>query len=234
MKKKKFLKTFLIIVAVFIVLIAAVCVWQKDNITAALNSQKYTQEEIADKITDSKQTVQQTIEKYNLPIVRDFTFEEEEKIRKGELTVEEAMQLIYAQPTQTDENDADVNNNNDDSNKTQQVQTDPASAIVADYITQVYSLKAYYIGQLGNVESEMRQVYNQSGKDKSKIAGIVKSYLPRIASMESECDKKIDALLSSLRADLNAIGADTSVADQIQEAYINEKSLRKSYYLSQY
>jgi hypothetical protein len=53
-------------------------------------------------------------------------------------------------------------------------------------------------------------------------------------SMESECDKKVDTLLTDMRNELAAIGADTSIVDTIEDAYIEEKALRKSYYLSLY
>lgn len=54
----------------------------------------YSQDEIESKISDSKDSLQKSLEKYAPDFARDFTLEEEEKIRKGELSPEEALELI--------------------------------------------------------------------------------------------------------------------------------------------
>lgn len=219
----------LLLIAVIAVVILAVK--QRENIQAVIDSRTYSTEELTGKITESKQQVEEAIAQYDLPIKRDFTFEEEEKIRKGELTAEEAMQLIMEPSQDTDESAAAAPAS---SQAEEQPKTNTADSIVAGYLQQVYGLKAYYIGELGRVESEMRSVYVQSGRNKAAIAGIVQSYMPEVGSLESECDGKIASLLAGMRSDLSAIGADTSIADKIYDAYINEKALRKAYYLSMY
>jgi hypothetical protein len=190
---------------------------------------KYSQDEISEQIAKSKENAQQAMEQYDLSVTRDFTLEEEEKIRKGEMTVEEAMQLIMADSSD-ESGKADDTGANSTANSTE----NSANGIVSKYVAQVYNLKAYYIGQLGSLENTMRAEYDQSGKDKTKIAGIVKNYMPQVAAMESECDGKIASLLNDMRNELSAIGADTSIVDTINDSYVNEKSLRKSYYLSMY
>lgn len=245
-KKHTGLKIFLVIVLVLAAAVAGVAVWQRENIKAVVDSRTYSQEEIADKITASKEKVQQSMQAYDLPVMRDFTFEEEEQIRKGEITVEEAMQkiMVESQNDGTDENAANTDNNaqsSDGSNAaaqtaggTQTAGEKTASSVLSGYITQLYEMKAYYLSQLGGLESEMRAVYAQTGKDKSKIPSIISSYMPRAASMESECDGKVNSLISQLRSELASIGADTSIADEIYDAYVNEKALKKAYYLSLY
>ncbi len=239
-KLKTVLKIFLVLLVLIIVIALILAYTQRENIKAAIDSQKYSTEEIADRITQSKQQVQQSIEQYNIPITRDFTVEEEEMIRKGELTVEEAMQNIMSESTDNTQNAAAERSGSGNNNERAVSGAESSSAaptadsIVANYVTQVYSLKAYYIGQLGALESEMRSVYVNSGRDKSMIPSIVSGYLPQVASLEDECDSKIASLVGNLRSELSAINADTSIADKIYDAYINEKALRKSYYLSQF
>ena len=238
--KRTILKIFLIFVCIVAVIIAVLAYWQRDNIKAFIMSRQYSQEEVAEKIAESKQHVQESLDKYDLPVVRDFTFEEEEKIRNGELSVEDAMQLIMVQDDGTSaEGTADAvtkDNTSDEKKDDAQPVSEgkTADAILSKYITRVYNLKAYYIGELGKLEGEMRVVYVERGKDKSKVAGIVADFLPQIGAMESECDRQIDSLLANLRSELSAIGADTSIADTIYDAYINEKALKKAYYISQY
>lgn len=239
-KKRTVLKVFLGLVLVLGAAVVGVAAWQRENIKAFVDSRNYTQEEIEDKITESKRKVQQSLEAYDLPVMRDFTFEEEEMIRKGEMTVEEAMQNIISVPQEeqsaSPENAA--NGSNADGSENGASQNVPAqrtaSTILAGYVTQLYEMKGYYLSQLGGVESEMRAVYAESGKDKSKIPSIISSYMPRVASMESECDGRVNALISDLKGELSEIGADTSIANEIYDAYINEKALKKAYYLSLY
>lgn len=240
-KKHTVLKVFFALVILIAVIAGIFAYKQKENIQAVIDSRKYSSEELSTRITESKQQVQEAISAYDLPIVRDFTLEEEEKIRKGELTAEEAVQLIMA-PEKAENTDAastetapsPEQSSAPSDTTTTQVQQNPADVIVANYIQQVYGLKAYYIGALGQVEGEMRAAYIESGRDKTKIAGIVQNYMPRVGALESECDGKISSLLASMRSELSAVGADTSITDTIYNAYIEEKALKKAYYLSKY
>ncbi len=237
-KKHPILKVFLILLVLVVIAAAALCYWQRENLQAVIDSRTYSTEELTGKIAESKQAAEQAIAEYDTPIMRDFTLEEEDKIRKGEISPEEALQLIMAPSAQTaDETEASAEStqSNVQTAAPSQVQSqNTADSIVAKYLQQVYGLKAYYLGELGRVEGEMRSVYVNSGRDKTAIAGIVQSYLPEVGSLESECDSQIASLLNSMRSELSAIGADTSIADKIYSAYLNEKSLKKSYYLSMY
>ena len=242
-KKHPILRVLLILLVIAVIEAAGLCYWQKENLKAVIDSRTYTTDELTDKIAESKHEAEQVIAEYDTPIMRDFTLEEEDKIRKGELTPEEAMQLIMTPETGTaSETEAASETGKSESTggsvqssaPSQAKPENPANSIVANYLQQVYGLKAYYLGELGRVESEMRSVYVNSGKDKSAIPGIIQSYLPEVGSLESECDSQISSLLNSMRSELSAIGADTSVADKIYNAYLNEKSLKKSYYLSMY
>lgn len=242
--KKTALKIFLVLLVIVIAGAGGAAYWQRENIKAYMDSKTYTKEELSEQMTKSKEEAQQAIEQYDIPVMRDFTVEEEEKIRKGELTPEEAMQLIMT-PSGGEQNSAENGTENAAAGSTDTAgSSDNAAAasggassadsIVAKYVTQVYSLKAYYIGQLGAVEGEMRSAYVNSGRDKAQIPSIIQSYLPRVASLENECDSQIAGLVSSLRSELSAAGQDTSIADKIYDAYVNEKAIRKAYYLSQY
>lgn len=252
-KKKKphtALKIFLGLLLVIIVGLAALAFWQRDNISAFIKAQNTSSEDIASEIADSKAVVQKEIEKYNIPIQRDFTLEEEEAIRKGTMTVEEAVSRLMSPAEAQDAAEAEAQN--DGGSKGNNGGTDAAAApdeapvqpeltpeqqIVAKYLTEMYSLKAYYIGQLGVVENDLKAQYkaaNGNIKNSAAIAKVVQSNMGRVINMEAECDGKVYAVLDNMRNELLAIGADTSIVDVAEDSYINEKSLRKSYYLSLY
>jgi hypothetical protein len=81
---------------------------------------------------------------------------------------------------------------------------------------------------------ELFKAANGKKKNATAIASLVQSNMGKVISMESECDNKVDTVLTNMRNELAAIGADTSIVDTIEDAYIEEKALRKSYYLSLY
>lgn len=254
-KSRKLLKVFMGVIAVVAVSAAGLAYWQRDNITAVVKSQTSSKEDIAEEIAQSKAKTQKAIEEYKVPIKRDFTLEEEEEIRKGTLSVEDAVKRIMsdnstastADSTQTSANGAaaDTQNKNENNGSTsgstaaesKGEELTPEQQIVAKYLTEMYSLKAYYIGQLGVLEQQLKSQYKaQNGSDRSasSIASFVSSNMNTAVTLESECDTKVEGILGNMRSELEAIGADTSIVDIAEDSYVNEKSLRKSYYLSLY
>lgn len=237
-KSKIFLKVILIIVIVLIAMIVSVCIWQKDNIKAVAEGMQYSQDELAEKITQSKDQSNKALQQYNTPVIRDFTLEEEEKIRKGEMTVEEAVSKIMKEETQSSDDLGTDVAENDSGNIVSEKVTDvnPVDQVVGKYVTEMYSLKAYYLGQLGALEKSMKAEYKSLGTgDKGAgISKVLKNNLSNAAKMESECDAKVETVLSNMENELTALSADTAIVETMREAYISEKSLRKSYYLSLY
>ena len=73
----------MVILCILIIGAAALLVWQRENITAVVDATKYSDEDIQQQISDSKKTVESELEQYDVKGLRDFTFEEEEAIRKG-------------------------------------------------------------------------------------------------------------------------------------------------------
>jgi hypothetical protein len=240
------LKICLCLLLIIVVAVAALAVWQRDNINAFIRAQNTTQEDIAQEISESKANTQKALEQYNIPVKRDFTLEEEEAIRKGTLSVEDAVKLIMSDSADDAEADSAQANGSTEASNGETGSTQASSGnteltreqqIVADHLTQMYSLKAYYIGQLGVLEQDLKAQYksaNGDGKNAAAIAKVVQSNMGRVVSLESECDSKVDAILADMKSELEAIGADTSIVQVAEDSYINEKSLRKSYYLSLY
>ena len=59
-------------------------------------------------------------------------------------------------------------------------------------------------------------------------------YLSEALKKEKECDAKMTEIEDSIRAVLKQLGEDTSLADEIHSAYVEEKAAKKAYYLSQH
>jgi hypothetical protein len=252
-KPHKLLKLLLGLVIVFVVLCAALAVWQRENIAAVIKASRCSSAEIAEEISASKANTQKEIEKYDIPIKRDFTLEEEEALRNGTMSVDEAVSLLFEQSDSSEsgaqsstsgdtqangESDVESKSNNGSTDtQAQEKELTPEQQIVTDGLTQMYTLKAYYLGELGAFEKDLKAQYKQKyGNQKSAgaIADVVQSNMTDVAAMESECDKKVDMVLSDMRERLEAIGASTDIVSVVEDSYVNEKALRKSYYLSLY
>ncbi len=248
------LKFFLCIFILLIVLITAILIWQRENVASFVKATTSSTEDIAEEIADSKAKTNDALAEYETPVIRDFTLEEEEMIRKGELSAEDALSLILdgtlsdgsdsADGADAGLGDTEVSDplsqsqggsgNISDSKSDKVVNADK---LVGDAVKRMYSLKAYYIGRLGSLESEMKSEYISLPADKrgkSAISSILSSHMGEVSALEAECDSRIAALLSELESDLGSIGADTSIVSTLKSEYQNEKSLRKSYYVSSY
>jgi hypothetical protein len=243
------LKVVAVLVILAVVGVGGVYLWQRDNINAVLDANKYSTEELQSQIENSQENVQAVLDEYNVTQIRDLTPEEELELCKGNMTPEEAVAIIMGNGTgaTSDENSSDnaVSDNSENkqsdgksdtkSNGKSSAATDEKSAVVQKYVAQMYSIKAKYMGELGSLAQSAKAKYDADkqtvGKTKA-VENAVAANLSKAASLESQCDKEVESVLSSMEKELNAIGADTSIVNTIRTEYQNEKSLKKSYYLS--
>lgn len=235
-KKKKglFFKICIIVILLILISIIGIFIWQRENIMAVVDSSRYTNEEIASKIEESKNNITATLSEYNVPIVRDFTIEEEDMLIKGELSPEDAVAKILKQNSVSENENTDSNNNIEDTSDENDNQLNKE---IGEKIAEVYGIKAYYLGQIGALESKVKEEYKalpEGKKNVSAIKSIVSNNINQALSLESSCDSEIDSVLAELETMLKDAEQDTSLVDTIREAYINEKALKKSYYLSLY
>ena len=260
---KKFLKVFVIIIAILLFILAGIYAWQRDNINAIIDSFNYTKEELEKKIKENREVLEAELnEKYD--IVGNFTEEEETKIKSGEMTVEEAIEKKKAELEEklknsgNSEGNSSTTNKNDSKNATGNKEKSSAkgstgigksgtessgktgnnaqvNAIVSNRIVEFYSLKAYYLGQLGQLEAKAMADYKALPASKRGLVGkqeVVSKYMSVASSLMNECDGKVAALTASLESEIRAVGGDTSIIQTIRDTYENEKNLQKSYYMS--
>ena len=163
-------------------------------------------------------------------IVSDFTAEEEEKIISGELSIEEAVKQKEQELEEKQKNTA----NSGSSGGSYSVDT-KTNEIVSKKIIEFYSLKAYYLGQLGQLESQVIADYTALPDSKKNLVGkqeIASKYMSVATSLLSQCDARVDTLLKELEASIKEVDGDLSIITTIKNAYENEKNLKKSYYMS--
>ena len=225
------------VILFFLILVCiAVAVTQRDNISAVIDASKYSKVDIQKQMDDTKTEVQKTLEEYNAPAIRDFTPQEEEDIRKGKITADEAIAKIIEESGASQEiqssSSSESKSNTTSANKGSDVNNgeDSVSSVVGQYTVSLYKLKANYLGQIGNVIDEAKAA-RKNGASASSLAS---QYMGELASLESQADSAVDAEISQLREKLTAMGADTSICDTMKSSYEKEKRLKKAYYLSLY
>ena len=229
-KKKKRRIILFSVLGVLIILAVCFVAIQYDNISAAIRAFNYTDEEISKMMEDNKEKLEKELEEKVPGIVGDFTAEEEEKIISGELSIEEAVKQKEQELEEKQKNTA----NSGSSGGSYSVDT-KTNEIVSKKIIEFYSLKAYYLGQLGQLESQVIADYTALPDSKKNLVGkqeIASKYMSVATSLLSQCDARVDTLLKELEASIKEVDGDLSIITTIKNAYENEKNLKKSYYMS--
>lgn len=113
----------------------------------------------------------------------------------------------------------------------------PAPATAADtasYVAKLYVQKSKFMDYLGSIEKLIIDEYNALPKDMkipSERKRIALAHLQTMAQMETECDAEVEKILAELKTKLVSENKDTSVVNNLMQAYENEKSLKKAQYM---
>ena len=224
---KKWKKVLLVVLIVFIASVGAVAVWQRNNLTAIIKTMTNTDEEIAQQLNETKQKLEGDLKEKYPSIVSDFSAEDEKKIMKGEMSVDDAVEKLNRE-YQNNRLQFDIKSSGNPEID------EKADEIIGDKVIELYSLKAYYLGQLGQLEATVKKEYSALPESKRNLIGkkeLVSRHIGTANGLLSQCDSRVSALLGELQGELKKIGADTSIIKTIKDAYENEKALKKAYYL---
>lgn len=247
------MKKTVFVLVVIVLILGGLVIWQRDNLASLVSSIIYSDEEITQKLTQSKAKVQQALDFYTDGSLRDFTVEEEERIRKGEVSPQQAWSQISPNNA-TKETDPDSTLESAQAPLAQAGQTETGSInpgktpepsqqsaditnIIKTHVSEIYLLKAQYISKLGEFERRVLSEWKSLPKEKRTQANkqaLIAKYIGELASMERSCDLQVDAILSSLESQLKAVGGDLSIINTIKNAYTEEKNLQKAYFISTY
>lgn len=109
-----------------------------------------------------------------------------------------------------------------------------SNAKASDCIARMYVLKSSFESKLDQLYQEAVSYYSQLDEEQRKNAKseMLSRFYSRAVSMERQCDSQVESILSDLTNSLNESGGDTSIVSKMRQAYQNEKSLKKSYYLN--
>lgn len=108
---------------------------------------------------------------------------------------------------------------------------------VAELVAKMYSIKADFVSKLSSFENDVIAQYKALPADQRTTAAkskIVSENMNYIMGLEAQCDAQVQAVTSELTSIMVANGKSTALVDQINAAYINEKEIKKAYYVSLY
>lgn len=234
MKRKKI---WLVVTSFVLVLISALSYWQRDNIKAVYRAFTLTNEELANEINKEKQQIEEEIKTLYPSVISDFTAEEEKKIISGEWSMQDVDDILSQRQT-----DSGNNSNGKGNGETKPLgnsqsvnpNSEKIESAISEKVLELYSLKAYYLGQLGQMEASVKKDYMLLPKERQNLIGkkeIVDKYIGVATGLLNQCDKQVFELLDSLEKQLKKLDGDTSIIGKIKTAYENEKNLKKAYYI---
>lgn len=222
---KKILKILLIIVLVFIIVIAGLLLWQWKNIESILMGISQNSEQIEQMRNENQETLVGDVNDYMDSPAREMTQEELEQIESGETTTAEVYQKIFEEKSIDTENSSKEQNTKD------------KDRIISKYMSELYRLQNEYTAKAEATIAQGASYYESIKKhpqDATARASTITKFTSVVRNLEKECDSKVESVIKNMTADLNAIGADTSIIQSVRATYANEKRLKLSYYSNKY
>ena len=235
---------FLIILALIVVVVGVFAYINRGNIAAVIHGLTTSTEDLNQKRQESNKKAAEAVKQYGVESIRPLTEEESEKLSKGELTEEEAINLILGKTEETTEQagentpDKDVSSSGkpDAQQQKQDDKIKEANAEIAQLVGKMYVLKSQFTNEILEVKKWVVKEY-QKLKPEEKKSDSIKMKIGRVALddvavLEKECDAQVEEILSKITELLTESGQSTDLVKQIRNAYEEEKQLTKSYYIS--
>lgn len=236
MKKKRWIWLFIILI--IIILVGSIVKRHWNTLEALVDSFRYSQNEVVEKLNENKEQLQQYIDENENITVRDLTEEEAKSLEKGEITEKEAMDILTGKKPETQQ----PVNDSPTEPKEPEDSENATDAVVSEAIAKLYIQKSKYLGKLDAIEASVRQEYinivkanNLRGEEmKAAKQRFINSNISKVAAWENECDSVVYGILDEIKTALQDSNQDTSIVKKLEQAYLNEKRLKKSYFINRY
>ncbi|MBQ2613877.1 MAG: hypothetical protein IJB80_00895 [Clostridia bacterium] len=240
MKKKNII--WMSIIAVVLAALALFVYQQWNSIGAITDAVRYSQEEVEKQLEGNKETLEALLQEEENITVRDLTPEEAQALNEGNLSEEEVIEILTGKPqTPVEEEPPQASSGNINTPTQTEKPKEPTQEEIAEErisaaIAKLYIQKNEYLNRLDEVEARAREEYISLSKEERKTAKskMLKAYMPEVSAWETECDRVVEGLIDEIRKELKAAGKSESIADEIKTAYLNEKRLKKAYFINRY
>jgi len=233
----------LIVLAVLILLIGILLVWQRENLKALKDYFSYSQEELAQQLAENDQLIKDAVDTMPEVSIRDVTDEERESLKDGSMSPDELFDRLLESESESTVQDTNPGNTQQPDAEAEPTVPTVPDAEKSEYETQltaliarVYVLREEYLILLDNLQDEATAAYKAMPSDQrtgAALADFVSSFLAKGTALEKECDRRMDAIVSELKSLIKANNGDMSIVDTVIKTYANEKSLKKAWYMSE-
>lgn len=238
------------------VLIASlgIVIWQRENAWAIWEGMTYNENELKTQMENSKEIIQEALQEYEIEGIGELSVEEEEHLMKGEISVEEAVDIILNQGGQEaqEEEKALAENQyldepihsaaNNDSVQESEVASNNGGAtrteveqIVKEYVEKMYVMQVTFLSELGKIELRAKEAFAQLPKEEGNLSAVKKlapSFMGQGLGLEKSCDNQVNVILNEFESELKKLGASTEIVETMRESYQTQKRLKKAQYLS--
>ena len=231
---KKAIKIILVIFLAICMALGWLVYANWNSIEAFIHSLNTTNEDTVKELEKNKQELESFLASEESITVRDLTEEEAKALNEGNLSEEELIGILTgatpepvktptptqkpAEPTPTP--------------------TPTSEEIVSQLIARLYVQKSQYLNKLDEIEENVRNEFiaHEYRWETVQVAKqeFLKKYLPVVANWEKTCDETVYGILDEIRAELKKQGKDTTIVDTMEDAYLEEKKLKKTYFINRY
>lgn len=248
-RRKTILCTILVLLAVSL---AGLFWWQRDNLKAIHAATQHTSAELEEKLEENRQMIEEAVRSASEVTVREVTEEERQALRDGSMTQEQLMERLTGsgggEPSQPDAESAVPASRPESGGKTDAAPETPDAAAAGEksaessyqkelsaLIAKVYVLREEYTLALDTMYADAKAEYLALPAEKrttTQLAKMAKGYLSRANALEKECDGKMDEIVRAMEKLLRENDGDHGLVDTVVYTYANEKSLKKSWYMT--
>lgn len=235
-RRKTILCTILVLLAVSL---AGLFWWQRDNLKAIHAATQHTSAELEEKLDENQQMIQEAVKAAGEVTVGEITEEDRQAFRDGSMTQEQLVERLTnggegeprEEPGNTSRPESDGKTPPEPPKPAENTYQKELSALIA----RVYVLREEYTLALDTMYADAKAEYlalPAEKRTKTHLLKMARGYLSRASALEKECDGKMDEIVRAMEKLLRENDGDLGLVDTVVYTYANEKSLKKSWYMS--
>ena len=245
---KRWMKILCIVLALLAALLAGLYWWQRENLKAVKDAASHSSEELEEKLAENQQQIRDVVDAAPEIVVREVTEEERQALRDGTMTQEELIERLLDPGEQSDSTAApgmEETPPGEDAKAPAETPTlpaeqpkpaeDPYQKELSAIIAKVYVLREDFTMALDNMYDEAKAEYialPAEKRTKSNLMVLASKYLSKATALEKECDARMDEIVADMEKLIQENNGDMSLVDTVVYSYANEKSLKKSWFMS--
>lgn len=235
-RRKTILCSILVLLAVSL---AGLFWWQRDNLKAIHAATQHTSAELEEKLEENQQMIQEAVKAAGEVTVGEITEEDRQAFRDGSMTQEQLVERLTnggegeprEEPASTSRSESDGTPPPEPPKPAENTYQKELSALIA----RVYVLREEYTLALDTMYADAKAEYlalPAEKRTKTHLLKMARGYLSRASALEKECDGKMDEIVRAMEKLLRENDGDLGLVDTVVYTYANEKSLKKSWYMS--